>query len=150
LVTDEINNAIKELSLNESEFRQLSSEEARPLYFELLNTFVEGGDRRWWWESFSLPSEAVQFDDDKGFERIIDIVPDKNEKVWFIAEEDELSFYPIYETTPEAIQKIIGDCYCFEYYIIPKSKDWLLCENHHDYLVGIGEIIIGKLVQYAA
>lgn len=150
MITDEIENAIKELSLSEGEFRQLPSQEAEPLYRELVNYFVEGGDRRWWWESFLKPSESVQFSDGKGFERITDIVPNKKENVWFVAEEDQLPFYPIYEATPETIQKVIGECYGFEYYIIPKSKEWLLCENHHDYVVGVGELVLSKLVQYAA
>lgn len=150
MVTEEISNAIKGLSLKDSEFRQLNNEEAEPLFHELLNTFVVGGDRRWWWESFSKPSESVQFIDNKGFERITEIVPSLKEHVWFVAEEDQLPFYPIYEATPEAIKKVIGECYGFEYYIIPKSKEWLLCENHHGYLVGVGEVINGKLVKYAA
>ena len=150
MITEEIDNAIKELGLREAEFHILPNEKAEPLYYELLNTFVEGRDRRWWWESFSKPSESVQFTDGKGFERIIDLVPNKKEKVWFVAEEDQLPFYPIYEAIPETIQKIIGECYGFEYYIIPKSKEWLLCENHHDYVVGVGEVVISKLVKYAA
>jgi hypothetical protein len=146
LITEEINNAIKTLSLSEAEFHQLPNEKAEPLYYELLNTFVEGGNRRWWWESFSKPSKSVQFTNDKGFERISEIVPDKKEKVWFVAEEDQLPFYPIYEATPEIIQKIIGECYGFEYYIIPKSKEWLLCENHHNYLIGIGKAVIYRII----
>ena len=150
MVTEEINNAIKTLSLGESEIQQLETNEAEPLYNELISTFVKGGDRRWWWESFSKPSECVQFLDDKGFEKITEIVPDENECVWFVVEEDQLPFYPIFESTPSAIKKVIGECYAFEYYIIPKSKEWLLCENHHGYLIGIGESITNKLVQYAA
>ena len=113
MITDEIENAIKELSLSEGEFCQLPSQEAEPLYRELVNYFVEGGDRRWWWESFLKPSESVQFSNGKGFERITDIVPNKKENVWFVAEEDQLPFYPIYEATPEIIQKIISECYGF-------------------------------------
>ena len=150
MVTEEINNAIQELSLNESEIHLLSNEDSEPLYFELLNTFVKGGDRRWWWESFSKPAESVHFTNGKGFEIITEIVPNKKELVWFVAEDDQLPTYPIYEATPDAINKIIGECYGFEYYIIPKSKEWLLCENHHNNLIGLGDLIINKLVAYAA
>ena len=97
-----------------------------------------------------MPSESVHFSDGKGFERITEIIPDKNEKLWFVAEEDQLPFYPIYEATPESIQKVIGECYGFEYYIVPKTKEWLICDNHHNYLVGIGKVVIDKLVKYVA
>lgn len=145
LVTEEIQHAIKELSLGDKDIRQVKTEEAKVLYFELLEEFVEGGDRRCWWESFKRESESVQFDDGKGFERIIYIVPDEHEIVWFVTEEDQLPFYPIYESTPKIIQRIIGECYAFEYYIVPKSKEWLLSENHHNYLIGVGKAIIEKL-----
>lgn len=150
MITDEILKAVKKLSLGKADFHQLPCEDAEPLYYDLLNLFVSGGDRRWWWESFSKPSESVHFTNGKGFEIITEIVPNKNEPVWFIAEEDQLPFYPIFECTPELIQKIIGECYSFEYYIIPKSKEWLLCETHHDFIVGIGESVTKKLVKYTA
>ena len=151
VVTEEIDIALKSLLLSESEIRLVRSDRAELLFHELLEYFVEGGDsgdRRWWWESFSQPSKYVQFHDDMGFKRISNIVPDVNESVWFVVEDDQLPFYPIYETTPEVIQKVIGECYGFEYYIIPKSKEWLLCENHHGNLIGLGKTIINKLVQY--
>lgn len=148
LVTEEIDNAIKVLHINAQEFRQLPDNEANVLFYELLDAFVNGKDKQWWWENFSQESESIQVNDNLGFERIGEIVPNKKEIVWFIVEETQLPFYPIYEGTPDAIQKIIGECYFFEYYIIPKSKEWLLCENHHNYLIGIGQIIIDKLMKY--
>jgi hypothetical protein len=145
LVTDEIDNAIKALHINKQEFRRIPGNEASVLYYELLEAFVDGKDRQWWWENFSRYSESINIDDNLGFEKISHIVPDNKELVWFMVEENKLPFYPIYEATPEAIQQIIGECYFFEYYIIPKTKEWLLCENHHNYLIGIGQIIIDKL-----
>ena len=53
----------------------------------------------------------------------------------FIAEETQLPFYLVYETTPEIVQKIIGECYGFKYYIIPKDKSWLLRENHYNRVI---------------
>ena len=149
MVTDEINHAMSKLAIRPSDFRLLSENESEALYQELLEHFVEGGDRRWWWESFSKPSESVTFPDNKGFERIIELVPDPAERVWFVVEENQMLFYPIYEATPETIQNVIGECYGFEYYIIPKNRDWLLCENHHSRVIGLGEIINRKLAKYA-
>jgi len=150
LVTEEISQAIKTLSLKDSEFKRLPDSEAKTLYYELLETFVEGNDRRWWWEAFKDKTESIIFEDNKGFERILSFVPNPKEKVWFVAEEDQLSFYPIYEATPENIVKVIGECFAFEYYVIPKSKEWLLCENHHNTVIGSGDIIVKNMQSKSA
>ena len=139
LVTDEIQSAMKLLGLKEQNIQLLPDKEGQLVFSDLLNTFVEGADRRWWWEAFKEESKSITFDDGLGFERIVELVPNKKETIWFIAEETQLPFYPVYETTPEVVQKIIGECYGFEYYIIPKDKSWLLCENHHNRVIGIGE-----------
>ena len=150
LITEEINGAIKTLSVKENEFKRLPDSEAKSLYYELLETFVDGGDRKWWWESFKNKTKSLVFNDNKGFERLLSFIPNNKEKVWFIAEEDQMEFYPIYEGTPEAIVKIIGECYAFEYYIIPKSKEWLLCENHHNTVIGSGEAVVNQMESKSA
>ena len=85
-----------------------------------------------------------------GFKRICSLVPNSREIVWFMVEENQLPFFPIYEACPEDIQNVIGECYGFEYYIIPKFKNWLLCENHHNRMIGIGEKIVKRLKSYSA
>lgn len=145
LVTKEIENALRLLSVPANSFRLLPDDEGSQLYKELVANFVEGGDRRWWWEAFSKPSSSKTFEDGKGFEKITQLVPNPEEVVWFVVEEDQLPFYPIYEATPAVIQTVIGECYGFEYYLVPKSKEWLLCENHHNRMIGIGKQITERL-----
>ena len=145
LVTAEIENALRKLGVPPESFRLLSDEEGSVLYQELFEEFVTGADRRWWWEAFSKPSSSKNFEDGRGFERIEELVPNPEERVWFVVEEDQLPFFPIYEATPNIIQKVIGECYAFEYYIIPKSKAWLLCENHHNLVIGVGKQISSRL-----
>jgi len=143
-VLEEIFDAIQKLSI-EDEIHLLGKKEIENLYKELLNSFVLGGDRRWWWESFSKPSISVDFGNDNAFSAISSIVPDPNEMVWFMVEDDELPYYPIFEMSPVNIVKVIGECFAFEYYIVPKTMQWLLCEDHHNYLHGVGSQIIDKL-----
>ena len=145
LVTEEIDNALRTLSIPEGAFSSIPENEGAELYERLVAHFVNGGDRKWWWESFSMPSSSKSFADGKGFERITAIVPAPEEDIWFVAEEDQLPFYPIYETTPALVQRVIGECYAFEYYIVPKSLAWLLCENHHNQVIGVGEQITVRL-----
>ena len=40
---------------------------------------------------------------------------------------------------------MLGEITHFEYFLVPKKLDWLLCENHHEVLYGVGEPIIEKL-----
>ncbi len=148
LVTDEISTACKVLGLSVSQCRRLPDDDTELLYQDLLESFVEGGDRRWWWEAFRDNTTSIEFSDDKGFEHIIEFVPNPSETIWFVVEEDQLPFYPIYETTPEHVVKIIGECYAFEYYLVSKSKEWILCENHHRRVIGVGEQVTNRLAQY--
>jgi len=142
-VLEEVENAINLLGLS-SEVRLLK-DEGEPLYESLVDTFVEGGDRKWWWENFSQPSESIAFDDGKGFVRLSKFVPNAKELVWFVVEDDLLPYYPIFEASTENIIKIIGECFTFEYYLVPKDNSWLLCENHHNNIIGVGTKVIAAI-----
>jgi len=149
LVTEEIENACITLGLKESDMRLLSFDENENLYNELYSSFVKGGDRKWWWESFKDIEASCVVENGMGFKLIPELVPDPNDNLWFVVEEDQLEFYPIFETTASVATAIIGECYAFEYYLIPKDKTWLLCETHHNRLIGVGNEIIGKLSEVA-
>lgn len=145
-VLEEVNNAISLLNLqNEVHLVKDNGE----LYLELLNTFVKGSDRRWWWESFKQESASITFEDGKGFQRITSFVPNPYEVVWFVVEDDQLPYYPIFECSASNAVSIIGECFAFEYYLIPKNKNWLICENHHNRVIGVGSEITEGLSNYA-
>ncbi|MEW8424811.1 MAG: DUF6756 family protein [Candidatus Thiodiazotropha sp.] len=139
-VLEEIENAIDVLGLIEEVV--LVKDGADILYRSLIDVFVDGGDRRWWWEAFSSPSESITINDGKGFERLLQLVPDINELVWFVVEDDQLPYYPIFEASTKNIVKVIGECFAFEYYLVPKDKSWLLCENHHNRIIGVGNKVV--------
>lgn len=143
-VAEEIQNAIGLLKL-ESSVKRVAISKEETLYYDLLSHFVDGGDRRWWWEAFKLPSEYITYDEDSGFEKLVELVPDSKEEIWFMVEDDKLPHYPIYEASTENITKIIGECFAYEYYLIPKNKRWLLCETHHNSIVGVGKEVISKI-----
>ncbi len=65
------------------------------------------------------------------------------------AENISVPVFPIYETTAEVASTIVGECYCFEYYLIPKDTSWLICENHHNRIIGVGNSVIKKLGEVA-
>jgi hypothetical protein len=108
------------------------------LFQRFLDRFTGGRDVRWWWEWFTLPDASKKFDDGSGFRRLKEIIPNPEESLWLVAEDDQLPFYPVYETTAGAAEAVIGECYGFEYYLIPKDLSWIVCENHHDVVIAAG------------
>ena len=126
------------MKLKQTDFALIDKKTNKTLYFELLDCFVQSGDRRWWWEDFK--NDSFDFIDyEKPYENLNNIIPDLKCKVWLMIEDDQEEFYPIYDCKPPTIRQVIGECFGFEYYVIDKNKDWLICENHHNRLIGIGQ-----------
>jgi hypothetical protein len=138
----QINAAVKALGLPLCACRPLLEAEAKAIYGQALHHFVAGGDRRWWWEAFIGVCVSRKCAD--GWQRLAELTPDPNSLVWFVVEDVESPFCPVYEATPWAIEKIIGECSAFEYYLVAKDMRWLLCENHHNILIGVGEPVISR------
>lgn len=82
-----------------------------------------------------------------GWRLLTEIVPHPDTAVWFIAEDCDRPTYPVYDAKPAAIKQLLGECFAFEYYLIAKDWSWLLCENHHDTLIGLGEPIKSRLAR---
>jgi len=137
-IKKEIQRAIETLNLTEREVQLLPSDLGKIVFEECLAHFVRSGERRWWWEDFRQEVSFSIEDTELPFERLNEIIPDIESKVWLIVEDNYETFYPVYEIVAKKIKEIIGECFGFEYYIIPKNKAWLICENHHSRLIGIG------------
>lgn len=134
----EIQNAISILKLTERDIQLLDDAQGEKIYHECVSYFVKSGDRRWWWEDFKFPSfskSGLEY----SFSYIDKIIPLTEGNVWLIVEDNLEPFYPVYDCNPRVIKDVIGECFGFEYYIINKNKEWLLCENHHNRLIGIGD-----------
>jgi hypothetical protein len=149
-IREEIQEAVTSLALPADEFATVPDAHARALFDSFLAHFTGGVDARWWWEHFVQPTSTLSVADGKAFTRIWALVPDARAKVWFVAEDDQLPFYPVYDATPAAAQSVVGECYGFEYYLIAKDLSWLLCENHHDTLIGIGDVVRRRMARGGA
>lgn len=147
-VADEIDRAIESLQLK-SKVARLSHPEAEEVNRTVLARFSGGKDRRWWWEAFPQ-SESVSFEDGRGYQRVPLVVPNPSERCWLIVEGQESEPYPVYEASPEEAVSIIGKCFGFEYYIVPKDLSWLVCENHHGRVIGCGKFVEEAIRRVAA
>lgn len=138
-VIKEIENAIVTLKLKSDDIRLLEGESGVRVFKDLENHFVKSKNKRWWWEDFRQQSFSFKDSENQQIELLNKLIPDLSEKVWLMAEDDDEEFFPIFETRPTIIKDILVECFAFEYYIIDKKKEWLLCENHHNRFIGIGD-----------
>jgi len=112
-VKKEVNAAIKTLALDSSDITLLADDVGKRLYYDLLNTFVQSGDRRWWWEDFKY--ESVSIDHlEHPFTHLEKVIPDLN-TLWLMVEDDQEENYPIYDCSPKVIVQILEECFGFEY-----------------------------------
>lgn len=143
-VRDEITQAALRLGLPAERVREVPEAEAHALFDRFLARFTGGRDVRWWWEWFTLPQTTRKFDD-AGFRHLKEIIPDPHERLWFVVEDDQLPFYPVYETTVADAEAVIGESYGFEYYLIPKDLAWIICESHHNIIIAAGSPVDQRL-----
>ena len=95
-IREEIDTARRRLGLSTDQFTEVGDGQARELTGTFLLRFTGGEDVRWWWERFASPVASAHVADGKGFTRISAIVPAADEKVWFVAEDDELPYFTVY------------------------------------------------------
>ena len=143
-VQTEIQAASTTLGLSQEQFRQLPNAEAEEVYRTALSHFVTSSfEPRWWWEYLREPQAAFRHVTDSfGFRLVPGLVPDADAPAYFIAEDTNAPFYPVYLTTARTAVAVIGECFGYEYYILPPDFSWLIGENHHDVIFGTGEAII--------
>lgn len=139
-VIQEIESARERLQISPNDFYQIPPQKGREVFQKSLEAFVKSGHRRWWWEDFR--QEAFEFQPQKRpFEMVSQLIPPDTDKVWFIAEDTEEPFFPVYRVRPELISAVIGECFGFEYYVVDLNFRWLLCETHHHRLLGVGDLL---------
>jgi hypothetical protein len=102
----------------------------------------------WWWEALREP---VAYRESENSISLLQELVDPNEDIWFVAEANspskKLGNFWLYESRISPVCKVLSECPAFEYYILPRKMDWLLCENHHNILIGCGEAIVRKLAR---
>lgn len=148
-IIDEIQQAAERLGLGPDVLVQLSEKEGDHIYQTALHHFVGPHDRRWWWEAFRTPGVSLPFTSGDGWRNLPSIVPCPSDRVWFIAEDDQLPRYPVFDTSADVASQVIGECYGFEYYLVAKDFSWLVCETHHDVVYAIGEAAQKRLLMHA-
>jgi hypothetical protein len=143
-VLAELERARDELGLSREDFALLPNSEAREIVARVIDTFVQVPEARWWWEHLKQPGLRASFRDDKAYSRLTRLLPSAQEKAWLIAEPDE-SQVSVFSATPATLERVLGECLAFEYYVVGAAMDWLVCENHHGVLTVVGTAVEERL-----
>lgn len=147
----DIQKARREILLNENVFKEVSHLAYEEILEKVNSNFLTTNrysDTIWWWQVYkNLKQHAIHFREGYAFEIFTELLPVKETKYWFIASEENGKYW-VYESNVEAIEMILKEMYGFEYYIVDKKYNWVLCENHHDILIGLGDEIVDKLCKY--
>jgi hypothetical protein len=150
---DELTRAARELALPESEFRILAEPAAASHLAGIEAHFVKEAGHRWWWEAFrDAPTASHDFRDAAGHcwgaSYLTCIAPPDSGIIWLVVKASPR--FVLCEGTVDAIQSVVWESGVSEYYLVPKSLDWLVCENHHAVVIAIGEAVAERLAQVGA
>lgn len=147
---NELDEARQRLQISDADFRSLPfTTDWRKLDERIYHSFcrIEGKARPiWLWERFKYETHSLQLT--VPAHTILHHLVPIDEAVWLMAY-DGSSFY-FYEGLVTAIERIIPELTYImdEYYIVSKKLDWLLCENHHDVLIGTGSFAVQQLFAF--
>ena len=143
--------AARDLGLPSGDFDLVAPHRYRPILVDIVDRFTRLGARRglsalWLWEHFREPTFSIQ--DHQAYKLLPQLVPE-DEKVWFVVEHKggakrDGNFW-LFEGRLGAIVAVLAETHAFEYYVVSRKLEWLLCENHHDMLIGVGEVIVKKM-----
>lgn len=146
MLRSEIQNAIKSLNLSDQQFKEIGLYQWVKIIKMVEDTFINkkvyNANFQPYWEHLKEIPFSMHFCNNDAF-RFIGNIVDIEEKLWFLVQDANKIW--LYEGTVKSIIEIIGECYGFEYYLISKQLSWLLCENHHGYLIGVGNPIVDRM-----
>ena len=144
---NEIDNARQQLSISDANFKSLpSTTNWHRLKEQIYRRFCKISNKSrsiWLWDNFKHGYQGIDLN--VHLHSILHQLIPNDEMIWFMASDGTNLLF--YEGKVKAIQAIIGETSyeLDEYYLISKKDEWLFCANHHDILIGTGELAIRKI-----
>lgn len=144
---DKINVVIKELNLANEDFQLVRLTRYKQILLSILDKFTvlkKTQINKWWWNFFR--ESNYYFYPDNVFNALSSLI-DEREPVWFVIDDEskESASYWLYEGKIHAITSVLKELSFTEYYIVSKKLEWIICENHHNLLLGSGHLIVEKM-----
>ena len=138
---NEVLQSAAELNLPETRFRQLGPREWRLALKQVFDRFATTHKTSvtWLWEFLRKPHASIQFDDGLPFVKPL-FAPDT--PVWLMVEDrwgKKRGNYWVFESTYGTAVAVLENFHFVEYYLVDRKLEWMLLENHHGYVIGVGE-----------
>jgi hypothetical protein len=126
-----IAHAVLELGISSNEFGRCDPAISEAVINATKRNFVRGRPAVWW---FALKNVSMRRSfADGGFRHIYRYIPVSEIDCWFIPDIHEA--YPLaYHAKISQLERVIGNCFGFPYYIVGRNYDWLLAESDSDEL----------------
>ncbi|WP_205318017.1 DUF6756 family protein [Kordia sp. SMS9] len=129
------------LNISTNEFSEVNSNQWNEIEHKIWAKFSTKNDSRWIWETLKDSYSAAPIDyNDFALESLIDT----SEKVWFLLDEtvNEKTKFWIYEGTIKSFSKIFQESgLTDEIVIVSKKYEWIFIINHHDMMIGTGQLV---------
>lgn len=131
-----------ELGLGSDAFRQVAPGRWESVLASVLERFTKSRnpDLTWLWEDLKIPGQSIQLS--QALDRLGSMV-DGQTPVWLLLEDWDRTkkhgAYWVFEGMYSAVIDVLRNTHGIEYYIVERGQSWMVLENHHDVLIGIGE-----------
>ena len=140
-------NAARDAGCSSADFSLVSLHEYQAVLRQILARFCKRGlellDAAWLWQHLVGPQQAIQTE--RALDYLAALLP-PHERVWFIAEDwprtKRHGNYWLYDAAVDAVLRVLGEAHAFEYYVVKRDLSWLICENHHAVVIGVGEELV--------
>jgi len=122
---------IQSLTLFQISFRLLEEKEAEVIRSQVMKRYTIPTDRPIW-ESLS---DHASIQNVNGWRLIDDYLSGASFVIFFDAKRDRLM---VEVSSGASLTRILEECIEFEFYITDPETTYLICFNHHDFLIGAG------------
>lgn len=137
----EIRETCESLDIPSTYFSEVGIHEWQPIENKIWSVFTLRPNSGWKWNSLKVP--YFSFKHHEGYKYLTQLTGDE-ERAWFIVEDHigEKTKFWLYEGNMKALQMVLSEIYSgSEFYIVSKNYDWMLCYNHHDFMIGTGKMM---------
>ena len=131
-IKDEILKAANVLHLSVLELTQV---ESLFIIDQIVAKYAKGKRDNFLWENFV---EKNVISNDKDAWKLIKDIIGKEEVIMFFNPEDESTALQF--CSGNDVVALLSETFGFEFYLTNKTTDYVLCFNHHDYLIASGNI----------
>lgn len=137
----EISQTCEDLDIPSTYFAEVDIHDWEPIEKKIWAAFTLRTNSSWRWNLLKVP--YFSFRHPESYKYLTQLTSDE-ERVYFIVEDrmNQKTRFWLYEGKMMAVQMVLSEMYNYhEFYIVSKKYDWILCYNHHDYMIGTGPMM---------